>query len=379
MFSEARLCLACLAVGALAGCRSPLDTQSMGGVYEVTPSYALSDSFGPPSPPGLHGPYAVGSQFMIAVPSDVPPSGGWTFTSSDPGVLRLQATQDILYYDATAVAAGHTTLALRDASGNVVTQQDVQVASPDGVQLWAPGPLATGLTQAQTPITAANVLSNGGATFLVRYFLGSQELAGNGGAVTSAGSVTASMAPIQSLPSWGGDGVFVVGAASPGAPGALTVSIGTTAAVTVPIQTVDASDIASLTVFGQSESGAVDGQYLSVLVRALDAQGADIFGGRYTWQGETDAGALASPPEGYGPSETDSYLYAHDGSETLNATLLDAPGSASASLTVHGTLPTQQLPDDCSVAHPGARPPWSVSLWAIGAALALRRVRRSRR
>ncbi len=356
------------AAAGLAACVFHCDP-ALGQAYRATPSYALGDSLWTSASGNTHSPYLLGSHFSLWIETDMGPDG-WTLVSSDPGVVHLQASQNELQYSAIALAVGHSTLVLRDGSGKVLTQQEVEVSAADGIQIWAPGPLRVGLVEAEAPIATANVLQ-GGARFLVRYFAGTQELAGNGADLTSAGGATISK--VTPADTSDVDWVVVDGPAQAGQSGSVTLTTGT-ATDTVSITTVADSDIAELTVTGQSESGASDGESLCVLARARDATGADVFGGSYTWVASTDAGSI--DPIGGGSSEVACYEYDAAGSETMRV----AFEGQSASLSVHGVLPppASSDPGDCAVGPGPGRVAWPASLALACIVFAVRRARRFR-
>src|SRR5277367_3419883 len=107
---------------AFAGCKS-------GGSQPVTMADSFDlDIFGP-HVDDLHTPYVAGAAFTITVNASGSQSqGGWTLTSSNPNVLRVDAPLVDGSADVTAVGPGQATLLVLNASGSVVDSHPVSVA-----------------------------------------------------------------------------------------------------------------------------------------------------------------------------------------------------------------------------------------------------------
>jgi hypothetical protein len=278
----------------------------------------------------LHTPYVAGAKFDIDVATtDYPDTTGWRLSSSDSRVLSVNG-QSGMSFHVTATGVGQATLTVRDGAGNVMEQQDVAVDQPDGVQLAAHGLLLAGYSDDQAQVTQASVVQGGVATFLVRYFKGSQELYGNG-AVTpaSTGAVTATTttSSFADARDW-----LEVDAGQEAGSGQVALAVGGQTVATIPAVVVPSTAIASVGTAVQSDINAQDGNSLLIFARAFDAQGTDVYGGSFEWV----AGGVAARPQapGSGPSDVLSYTYKSGGAEIVTASI----AGMSSSATVHGTI-----------------------------------------
>jgi hypothetical protein len=288
------------------------------------------DLFAPPVDE-LNTPYVAGAKFDVTISSNGYGSmSGWTVVSSDPSVIAVGAANPRQPQDfpVTAAGSGHATLSVLDASGKVLDSHPVDVDEPDSVQLHAHGLMMAGMDDSQTQVTHASVVEGGRATFLVRYFKGSQELWGNGAvqpAATGSVTVTTKESGFGDARDW-----IELDAAQAGS-GQVSLGVGGQNVATVPVDVVGVDQVARVTLYPQSESGAKDGAQLYVFARALDAQGGDVWGGSFDWAA---GGAAVTSGAGSlgGPTDLLAYTYEHAQSESVSATL----GTYSSSATVHG-------------------------------------------
>ena len=337
-------------------------------------TFAL-DLFGPPTD-AINTPYVAGAKFDVDLVATGVDTKGWTITSSDPGVLRVDApaSAQALDFPVTAVATGHTVLSIVDAKGTVVHTHDVDVDEPDTVELHSHGLMLAGLPDAQSKLSHVNVVDGGAATLLVRYFKGAQELWGNGAVTTSAaGSVVAKTT--QSYLGDARDWIEIDAAGSGSAQ--VTLSVGGRAVAVVPVNVVGASDIARIDLLGQSDSQAQEGQSLYVFARATDAQNDDVYGASFSW--EVDGSAVASSPIVGVPADLLTYQFTSSKSEAVSAGV----DGFTSSLSVHGKGGTVESTSDvaCSVSRgpggAGSTGALALALGAIAAAAARRRLSRS--
>src|ERR1019366_5665534 len=170
-------CLVAAAVPALAaGCTNTTHVASLQDNFTTDVFSAFVGN-----PNGLSTPYVQGSKFTITVqPGGNANATGWVLKSSDPTVMTITTQSSTSgEWPVTATGAGHATLSVVDSSGKELDSEGIDVDVPTDVQLCAHGLLLSGFTDQQALVTSVRVVSGGTATFLVRYFDGSQELAGN--------------------------------------------------------------------------------------------------------------------------------------------------------------------------------------------------------
>jgi hypothetical protein len=299
----------------------------------------------------LHTPYVQGATFGISIATTDYPDGAtaaWTLRSSNPAVVQVVGPQPSgASYQITTVGAGHATLTVVDGGGHVLDSHDVEVAQPDHVELCAHGLLLGGYSDGEAQVTQATVVQQGVATFLVRYFLGSQELFGNHAVTaTGTGAVTAS----ATTSSFGDDRDWVeVDAAQAGA-GQVSLAVAGIAPTVIPAAVVARAAVQSIGMLPETDTGASDGQQLYVFGRAFDAQGRDIFGGSFTWT-VNGAALTATPATSSASTPTDVLAYTYKGSASESVS--DGLAAYTASpITVHGTGATIESTSDigCSVA-----------------------------
>jgi hypothetical protein len=298
----------------------------------------------------LHTPYVAGAKFDINIATtDYPDTTGWGLKSSDPSVLSIDVRSANLDFQVTAVGTGHATLTVVDANGRVLDQHDVEVAQPDSVQLAAHGLLLAGLSDSAAQVTQASVVAGGTATFLVRYYKGSQELYGNGAVTTtSTGAVTAvtTTSSFTDARDW-----VEVDATQQTGQGQVALAVGGRTVATIPASVVPATQIASVATLAESDANANDRDVLYVFARAFDGQGVDIYGASFSW--ETGGTAPRPLAPGSGPTDVLRYTFKSSSSETVTASL----DALSSSTTVHGVGGTLDSTADtgCSVGRtPGA-------------------------
>jgi hypothetical protein len=319
-----KLCaLALLTLGSSLGCTFNADPGKSVGMED---SFTLH-LFGPETDT-IHTPYVAGAKFGISIATTGytdSETTGWHIVSSDPSVLSVGGAGSGSG-SAVAKRPGHAVLSVVDAKGNALDLHPVDVDEPDTVELHAHGLMMAGYSDTQSQITHTGVIAGGTATFLVRYFKGSQELWGNGAVTTSAtGEVTAATA--QSGFGDASDWVRITGTKM--GTGEVSLSVGGSTVATVPVDVVAAENVSSVSLLAQSEANAKEGTLLYVFGRTQDANGADLYGGSFEWTADgvsLQASALNVP------SDMVSYTYDSKKSESIGATL----GGYSSAVDVHG-------------------------------------------
>lgn len=284
------------------------------------------------NPNGLSTPYVEGAKFNITVePGDNQNDTGWTLSSSDPTVMAVGvAAPDSQEWPVTATGAGHATLMVKDASGHVLDSEGIDVDVPTQVELCAHGLLLAGYSDTQSTISSIRVVSGGTATFLVRYFDGSQELAGNNALKPTASSTLSAttVAANFSVRDFLEVSATEMGTAS------VTLNVGMSQSQ-VSVEVDDPSVVASVALAPQSEVNAKNGNVLYVFGRALDAQGNDVYGASFSWS--VNHTPLASQQFFVGgPTDLLSYQYTGGQTETIADTL----AGYTASTSVHGAPAT---------------------------------------
>jgi uncharacterized protein (TIGR03382 family) len=244
--------------------------------FQVTPFDRYVDD--------LHSPYVLGmSVNMWATSSDDGEDvSHWQIVSSDPSVLEIGNPRSIKgSFGATATArgVGSVDISVRDGSGHVLGHGKAEVALPDRVELDAHGYLILGL-DARAPVSEARIAENDAATYLVRYFNQGRELYGNGTLLApSTAGITAQtrQSYLFEQREW-----LTLTAAAAGA-STLPLSVGGQHVADLPVVAVPASDIADVALIAQSEKGAKNGDWLTVLAQATDGAGRNVFGVDYQW------------------------------------------------------------------------------------------------
>lgn len=315
----------------------------------------------------MHLPYVKGTEVTIgAYNGDEDSRRGWYLEVADPRVLSIVEQADGTAR-CRALAAGETEIYVYDRQGgDLLASTPVSVAEPDRLELHANGPLVVGLGREDSLTPEPRVLENRTSTFLVRYFRGNTRLYGNGvlGISASAGLDAASERTylfenrewLRLSPRAAGDYTLDLSAAG--------VPLGT-----VKVHGLAPAGVGQLVLVGQSEAGAEDGDWLTVLGMAYDKENRPIYGAEFSWtlENETQPGGLG-----------DLYRYRFlDGRTRM---LSAAFGELSADLPInvdHGYVDSSNELG-CTMTPVGA--PGRAGLGALAAlALALALVRRRRR
>ncbi len=300
----------------------------------------------------LHSPYVPGATFSISLSSGADSTVGWTLVSSDATVLSVSQAEAIggsLRFNAQAGVAGQAKLTARDASGNVVDTAVVSVVQPTSAVVYSYARMLEGDTDAQSQVNQLTVASGGTATLLVRYFAGTTEVSGIG---TPALSTDGSVAATLTTSSLSSDRDWLELSGLQAGTGDVKLTIGGNVVATVPATIVDGDQVASIALVKQSDAHVQNGTQLSVLGRAFDTQGGEIFGASYGWS--VDGTSIASA----GQTDVALYTYQSGTSDTLQATF----GTLATSTTIHalhtGDQPPVQVTSTeamaCSVTKPGA-------------------------
>ncbi len=297
----------------------------------------------------MHTPYVQGSTFTVNIPStDYSPSetATWTLRSSDPSVIQVGSPSGSgTGFQVSALGTGHTVLSVLDAGGNVLDSHAVDVAQPDHVALCSHGLLLAGYSDAQAQVTKASIVEQGTATFLVRYYLGGQEIWGNNAVTaTGSGAVTA-MTTTSTL---GDERDWIRVDASQAGSGQVSLVIGNAPATVIPATVVASTSIQSVGALKQSDSGASDGDGLHVFARAFDARGGDIYGGSFSWNIDGAPTVSTTPASENQPTDALAYTYKGSVSEPVSVAL---DGYTSAPVMIHGTggTVTSTAAVNCSV------------------------------
>jgi hypothetical protein len=237
----------------------------------------------------LSTPYVKGTHIRIYA-NDVPKShSDWTIESSDPGVLACEddgldtnANSDFFSVACVAVSEGSVTMRVLDGDGKSVDEETVRVGTPDRAKLIAHGPLLINGDEQAADVGAARILAGGTATYMVRYYEGSEELHGNGVLGANAPSditATPETTFLFENREW-------LQLTTNGVPGTEAITLTADGAALPPINviTVDESALMFVDVQHSSESGVKKGDWLVALAQAYDASSQRIFGVDYHWQ-----------------------------------------------------------------------------------------------
>jgi hypothetical protein len=271
--------IALLSLTLLAGCQRHYFTDSVDLELDFRPIGLRGDA--------LHSPYVIGSSFdVFANPNDSDDSReGWRIVSSDPSVLAIEMMAPGTAR-ANAVSDGEATLELYDAEDNLLHSEEIEVRAPASAELLWHGSLLVGATEDEARVDDARILTGGTATFLVRWRdEQGRRLSGNGAlrASAQAGMETnvaqsflfedRDWLQLTTLE----DGVYAV-----------EVAAGDQEAVTT-FQVTTVSNIAGITLEGESEQGEEDGACLVVVAVGSDADGNPVYGVEYEWDVEGDS------------------------------------------------------------------------------------------
>lgn len=311
----------------------------------------------------LHSPYVVGSSFELYVETndDDETMNGWRIESSDPSVILVSALQTPAEHGhaharAEARAAGSSTLTVRSRSGSVLHRSLVEVKQPDRIELYAHGLLLIDRPEDEARADELRVLVGGTSTMLARYYLGGEQLHGNG-ALSAQAPVDVGVNIAHSFIVENRDWLQV----TPTAVGERSIDlvVGDQVVTTVPLVGVEHGDIDAIALTGEDESGAHKGDLLTVLGQAFDSEGRVIYGVEFSWSvnGDQEAGEGDLYRYEYRPGSTRLLSAAVDGHETA-AYIHAGDGFVSSSNLV-----------GCSAA-PGQPPTKGASLYLIGILLA---------
>lgn len=256
----------------------------------------------------LHMPYVAGASFdLYAIGVDEDDTTGWTIDSADPSVIRVDSTAD---GDAnvTAIGAGTTAVTIVDDAGREVHEIGLVVHEANRAELSAHGPLIIDRPELQEDWSEIHVVAGGEATFEITWFDGDQQLFGNGAlsaVVEGDIEVTPRRTYLFEDREWVtfhplSEGTYSVQLLANGHP-----------VRTVTVVAVSPDVVADIEIYGMDESRAHEGDLLTVLAQAYDAEGNTVFGAEYGWDldGETQ--------DGYG--DLYRYSYVPDAYRMLSA------------------------------------------------------------
>ena len=351
-----------LALGALLGaCTSD-------GVY-VSDDLDLEFQLAPGEPDDqLHLPYVQGASVNLR-PGIVDDDGststaGYRLESSDPAVLAPADELDPSSGEQTfvAVAPGTTTIRVLDPGGDSVHEAEITVRAPTRAELYPSGLQVVHTGRGRVALERAQVLEGGSATFLLQYYDGDQRLYGNGVLdATSDGEI--GLAPATTYLFANREWLEI----TPSTLGVHTVALAAdgVALGDFDVEVVPDSAVAEVELVGEVERDADDGDTLSVLAQAYDADGEPIYGVTSPW--DVDGARQLGDGDVY------QYTYAGAAPATLGATF----GDVNARADIHlgsGTVGSSGN-IGCSVT-PGLLGTIAVALPAALAALALASRRR---
>jgi hypothetical protein len=299
------------------------------------------DLFGP-HVDDLHTPYVAGASFAITVSASSSQSqAGWSLSSSDPAVFRVESALSGGSANVTAVAPGQATLNVLNASGEVMDSHPISVAIPDQVNLYAEGLLVTGASDSAAQITQASIVAGGQATFLVRYFLQGTELYGSGALQTTT-TTGLTAATVSETFATARDFLQVSTPETVGATGSVSLVIDNVVVGQVPITDVAASAVTQVSILQQSAAGVQNGTQLTLYAHAVDSTAADVYGASFNWSTNTNGNAQSAQNQesdsdagivwGGGPADLFFYDYESGSSETVTASY----DGFSPSVVVHG-------------------------------------------
>jgi MYXO-CTERM domain-containing protein len=211
----------------------------------------------------------------------------WTLESADPDIFTVDGLTFLgddaggsLQVEGYAASEGQTDLELLDEDGDVRDTTPIEVMRPDRVELHAAGPMYVQHPAVPTLADDPQILAGHTATFQVQYYAGGTLLSGNGVlGVQPDGQTEASIEQswffedrewVHLTPAT--EGTHQIGISVNGLP-----------VETVPIEAVPESAVDRIEVYGRSDSGAEDGEWLVLLAQAYDATDVPIYGVEYTW------------------------------------------------------------------------------------------------
>jgi hypothetical protein len=220
---------------------------------------------------------------------------GWTVETADASIFSVEAPQLDSDHRINVVGHAHkdgvTDLLVRDTSHELRLRFPVEVRQPDRAQLIAHGMLIIGRSEAEATVGDVRLLDKGTATFLVRYYKGTQTLYGNGTLGVEAATGVVATTPRTFLFE---DRDWLQVTPSPSMSGntSLGLLVNGVHFVDVPLISVDASEVTSVRILGADESHAAKGRQLVALAQAYDGASRPVWGVDYKWQldGTTQSG-----------------------------------------------------------------------------------------
>ena len=298
----------------------------------------------------LHLPYVVGARVQVSANStdDHENRTGWVLKSSQPAVLLIESQAN---GQATCVALGAGTSEVcvyEPGESDPLDCTSIEVRVPDRLTLHAHGPMFLGHTEEETRIDQPKILTEGTATFLVRYFEGQTRLYGNSAldaSATSAIDLNEETSFLFENQEW-----LQV---TPREPGRHVVELraGGHLVQTLQVVGVTAADVDRIELLGEDESNAEEGATLTVLGQAYDGNGFPIYGVEYAWD-------LDDVPE-HGEGDLFRYTYKAHTDRQLSATFGDHRNEVTINAS-EGWVSSSNVVG-CSAAA-GSRPatPWGV-------------------
>lgn len=277
--------------------------------FEFSDTIDLDFDFGLSRADTLHQPYVEGSSFTIYVDDRREHlDDGVTLDVEDGDVLAVDETGvsndgEMAWALVDAVGTGRAEVAVVDDRGKVLDSETVEVVRPDDATLLAAAPVFVGRSDFPAETEEAKILLGGTATFQVVWTDHGERLFGNGALDFDIDDPE--LARVEVRHSWLFEdrewiqitplqsGSFEVGIVH--APSGHAIRW-------FAVDVVDETDIAEVTLVGQNERGAEDGDWMVVAAQAWDAAGVPIYGVEYTW----DVDGLAQAGEG------DLYRYEYD-------------------------------------------------------------------
>ena len=316
----------------------------------------------------LYTPYVAGAQVEVRARDSgwATDFTGWSLVSTDAEVFALGRSR-VGELELAAIGharqAGVARLLLIDPARRVVAEQQIEVRTPTRLELRSRLHAIAG--EATEDVEGIEVLAGGTASFRAHYFDGDTRLYGIGALEVS--SADDAVLTAEALP----EDVYIgeaeellrLYAAAPGA-ASISLSIGGAPIEVRPVAVVDEDAIASIELVGGEESTRRLDERVTVIARAFDRAGVEVFGVDYRWT--TDLEVLEA--------EGDVLRYHYDPAVELPLTARRGPHTAA--ILGHGRSPdvgSSNRLSACSIG--GDAAPW----WALGV-LALRpRRRRLRR
>lgn len=234
----------------------------------------------------LHTPYVKGTPVTMFVSSsdDHPNLSGWSLQSTNPEVFRIDdiETDDYgLTVHGLAVGGGECDAVVLDDHGKDVGAGHVTVLAPDRIELDANAYLIVEPGHDDVArVDDPRILENGTATFLVRYFHGSQELFGNQ-VLTVDGPPSLEATPEQTFFFENREWLAITPFDAQS--GDLQLSAGGDPVQTVHVEVATEADLDHVVMHAQSEKHAHEGDWLVALAQSIDHAGNRVFGVDYDW------------------------------------------------------------------------------------------------